>query len=321
MLISILICTYNKAKSLEAVLKNLNQINIPTELVELQIVVDGSQDNTLEIIKKTKINVQYQTHFIPNSGLVKARNFGIEKSKGDYILFCDDDVHFSADYFSFLLDSIKQKPKSIHIGNLVNINEVYSNYLIEKVVKNDNPNFKEYINYQSKHDFFEAVKCLFVNKNQYEDFKTASWWAVVTGGNICIPVGCLKEVGGFDPEIKGWGPEDADLCYRIFKKGYDATYNENCLLYHLDHKRNNKKLSETLIKNALYFYKKYNKPKELYEYLRFMNGMISLKEYNDICCKIFNIKEINIPPFYMGMESYINNNQIIKYSKNDLINR
>ena len=73
--------------------------------------------------------------------------------------------------------------------------------------------------------------------------------------------------------------------------------------------------SISMIKNATYFYKKHGKPKELFYYLRFMNGLLSLKEFNSVCSQLFDIKDEIIPDFFMSMDKYSPNEQIVKYGK------
>ena len=88
MLISVIIPTYNR----------LNQVCLAIDSVlsqtyknfELIVVDDGSTDSTYFFLKKkfgNQINLFYQD----NKGVSAARNFGILKSKGDWICFLDSD--------------------------------------------------------------------------------------------------------------------------------------------------------------------------------------------------------------------------------------
>lgn len=314
MKVSVLICTFNKCKYLNAVLKNLSHISNSSHIHEVLVVVDGSNDGTLQLVKDFSSKFSFSYHFVEKIGLAKARNYGIERCTGDYILFCDDDTLLRCDYLTHLYQSISQHPNSIHIGNLINIDSIHSMSIIDKI-DNDVFEYENFFDYQNEIPFFNALKFLYANRSNYENFRTATWWALVSGGNLCIPKVILEEVGKFDPLITGWGPEDADLCYRIFLQKHQAVYNENCLIYHLDHQRNLTKNSESMIRNATYFYKKHNKPKELFYYLRFMNGLMSLKDFNSACSNIFGINEVEIPRFFMSMDKYSYGKQLIKYDK------
>lgn len=88
MKISIIMPCYNSSKTiLESIHSILNQTY---ENVELIVIDDGSSDNTLDIINSIgdkRIRIFKQS----NMGPGKARNLGIKKATGDYILFCDSD--------------------------------------------------------------------------------------------------------------------------------------------------------------------------------------------------------------------------------------
>jgi glycosyltransferase involved in cell wall biosynthesis len=90
-LFSIIIPTYNRAKLLEVAIKSV--IEQTCDDWELIIVDDGSTDETkafLDSIKEEKI----YTYFQLKKERSAARNFGIEKAKGIYICFLDDDDYF-----------------------------------------------------------------------------------------------------------------------------------------------------------------------------------------------------------------------------------
>ena len=86
--ISVVVPTYNRQLTIERCINSILNQTIPVE--EIVIVDDGSNDNTLKIIKAincNKIKVIKQNH----RGAQAARNLGILNSTGDYIAFLDSD--------------------------------------------------------------------------------------------------------------------------------------------------------------------------------------------------------------------------------------
>lgn len=94
MVISIVICTFNRASSLIKTIKTLeylrNENNVEYEIL---IIDNNSSDNTYNAVKALvadNANIRYI--FEPNQGLSRARNRGILESKGQILAFLDDDV-------------------------------------------------------------------------------------------------------------------------------------------------------------------------------------------------------------------------------------
>lgn len=74
---------------------------------ELILVNDGSCDNSLQVmrdyaIKDNRIHVAN----IPNSGVVKAREYGVNIAKGEFILFMDADDELACDVLQTLVNAI-----------------------------------------------------------------------------------------------------------------------------------------------------------------------------------------------------------------------
>lgn len=312
---SIVICSFNKARLLRAVLLNLEHLlsSEKDSAFEVIVVVDGSTDGTMDILRRLKVNYDLRYFFIDNAGLSNARNFGIGHCQGSHVIFCDDDVLLHPFYLENLLSAVAQHPADVHIGNLINVDKCYVDQIIETVSTGNTLLSAGLDLPKSYHVFFEAAKQLFFYQEEFQPVVPAVWWAVVTGGNLCVPLAHFKDFGMFDTNISGWGPEDADLCYRFFKNGVRARYNDACLLYHLDHERDTVHILQTMTKNAVYFIKKYQKPPELYHYLNFTNSKLSLKEFNDLCSDIFGMQKVDVPRFFMSMKDYSGLEKILKH--------
>lgn len=87
---SIIIPAYNVEKYIEESLRSV--MNQTLKEIEIICIDDGSTDNTLDILNDLK-NEDARISVIsqPNSGLSYARNQGILKSKGQYLIYLDSD--------------------------------------------------------------------------------------------------------------------------------------------------------------------------------------------------------------------------------------
>lgn len=99
MLVSLIICTRNRAASLRTCLTYVSQLQSPGNW-ELIVVDNGSSDETPNLLKEYAATAPFPVVLIhePNPGLSRARNAGIAKATGGIIAFTDDDCYVTADF-------------------------------------------------------------------------------------------------------------------------------------------------------------------------------------------------------------------------------
>jgi hypothetical protein len=96
MFFSILLCTYNRATTIEAAIESV--VNQSFADWELLIIDDGSNDHTLDLINKYLSDKRISYYYQSNSGAASARNFGLEKASGKYITILDSDDQYKEDH-------------------------------------------------------------------------------------------------------------------------------------------------------------------------------------------------------------------------------
>ncbi len=92
--ISIVIATYNRAVILKELLQSLG--NQTDKNFEVVVAIDGSTDNTEEMLTQLKDQLPYELRWINTGltntyGLAKARNLGIKEAQGEAVVIIDDD--------------------------------------------------------------------------------------------------------------------------------------------------------------------------------------------------------------------------------------
>ncbi len=102
---SVIIVTYNREKT---ILRAINSVLKQSfENFELLVVDDGSTDSSAELISSIqdrRLNYYYKKNEERNI----ARNYGIDKSCGDYLIFLDSDDEFLANHLKNIEKSISE---------------------------------------------------------------------------------------------------------------------------------------------------------------------------------------------------------------------
>lgn len=106
-MITIIIPVWNAARYIARSIDSI--INQTYQDWELILVNDGSTDNSEEIIRSYLDDKRIYLYSKENGGVSSARNYGIAKSTGDYLMFLDSDDWLADNACEVLLDVIESK--------------------------------------------------------------------------------------------------------------------------------------------------------------------------------------------------------------------
>ena len=91
-LVSVIIPVYNRGALIEKTVQSVLNQTLPASELEIIIVDDGSTDESFAILQRLYQNhAQIQLFQIPNGGVAGARNFGLQRARGEFIAFLDHD--------------------------------------------------------------------------------------------------------------------------------------------------------------------------------------------------------------------------------------
>ena len=111
-LISVVVPCYNQAQYLDECLQSVLDQTYPNW--ECIIVNDGSPDNTEEVAKKWLAkDARFKYYYKENGGLSSARNYGLDKSIGEFIQLLDCDDYLEHDKFTRQVDDLQSNDVSI----------------------------------------------------------------------------------------------------------------------------------------------------------------------------------------------------------------
>ena len=143
--ISVIVPVYNVEEYLDECLLSL--VRQDYDNYEVIVVNDGSTDKSLKIAKKyeKKYPKLIKVYDKKNGGLSSARNYGIDKSTGEYLMFIDSDdyvfdnclsvvgKHINGNHYDILVYSfLVGEDKQYNMLYDDNINDLYKRYIVGK---------------------------------------------------------------------------------------------------------------------------------------------------------------------------------------------
>lgn len=112
--LSVILPTYNRSKVIGRMIDSI--LSQSFKDFELLIIDDGSQDDTLEMLKQyqdSRIRVFTQN----NSGVSSARNVGIKNARGEYLVFVDSDDFLLEGFFEEISQTLQERKSEILVCN------------------------------------------------------------------------------------------------------------------------------------------------------------------------------------------------------------
>ena len=194
---TIQLCTYNRAPLLERVLEACFEQTAGGDAYEVVLVNDGSTDDTPAVIGRaqTRATCPFTVINQVNSGLAKGRNAGIAASRGERIIFIDDDVLPIPSFVEEHLRSHDRFPLAIVRGGAINVES-----------------------------FDKLPVPLWSIRNYSGNF----FWTT----NVSVPLATIRAIGGFNESFSEYGWEDIDVGLRLRFGGVKAVFNPKALVYH-----------------------------------------------------------------------------------------
>lgn len=122
MKISVIICTYNRCKYIYNALKSVAENDFPTEDYEVILVNNNCTDDTEKESLRFRNDfpqIEFKQFFECNQGLSYARNRGIRESRGEMLVFLDDDAFVQTDYLKNLSRFLSQYPDAMAYGGKI----------------------------------------------------------------------------------------------------------------------------------------------------------------------------------------------------------
>lgn len=116
-MITLAICTWNRAAMLDRLLGSLAKLAIPSDCEWEVLVVDNNcTDDTQAVLKRHEATLPLRAVREPQQGIAHARNQALAEARGDYILWTDDDLAVPADWLANFRRAAEQFPDAGMFG-------------------------------------------------------------------------------------------------------------------------------------------------------------------------------------------------------------
>jgi glycosyltransferase involved in cell wall biosynthesis len=228
MLISVVMCTYNRASRLAATLENLQNLVVPEGVTwELVVVDNRSSDNTAEVISdiasRTSLPIRYTYEALP--GIGAARNRGIIHSAGTIVAFIDDDIYPSQDWLCVLVREFTEDSLLHGLGGRVEL-----------------------------HNPLDLPVTIRTSKERFQMHGTWNLLGGLPGCNMAFRRTALHTLDGFDPDFGTGAPlisaEDIEFMFRAIREDMKLVYSPDLLVTH-DHGRRTQAQVDALMRTYL----------------------------------------------------------------------
>ena len=223
--ISVVVPACDRHATLTEVVKRLAAQSYPRDKYEVIVVDDGSKSSLRPCFEGAPDNVR----LIENAGKQgtfnagQARQRGADEAKFDTLAFLDADVCVERD-FLWALDWAHQRTNdAVVLGYLsgYNLHDIGFTHAVADVRGKDPPIIPD----RSREP---ALRSCFDNVDWLEEP-----WRLAYTGNLSVTRAALAKAGGFARDFSGWGLEDLDLGYRLFKTGAAFVFSRFAIGFHV----------------------------------------------------------------------------------------
>ena len=201
---SVIIPVYNRPDEVNELLESLTLQTCKD--FEVVVVEDGSSIPCQEVVEKYSDRLDIHYYNKPNSGPGQTRNYGAERSHGEYLIILDSDCILPPGYFEAVEKELQSSPTDAFGGP----DRAHASFT----------DIQKAINY-SMTSFF-TTGGIRGGKKKMDKFYPRSF-------NMGVRRSVYQTLGGFSKMRFG---EDIDFSIRIFKAGYRCRLFPSAWVYH-----------------------------------------------------------------------------------------
>jgi GT2 family glycosyltransferase len=273
--VSIIMPTYNKYDQLSLSLFGLSKQTFHHMQYEVIIIDDCSTDKT-PLLQETDVPFKFKyIRLKKNKGRSFTRNIGIKHSEGEIVIFLDGEMLVPPKFIENHYRHHEEKDNLVVTGAMhyegvyTYIFPEYNNdqwIQLDSLLKNNShysSRYKEFKNSKVKVPY-QLVTIDDIDKGHYKALSFPNRYFLNSGvkhfennlsefklpyiaflsGNVSVRREQLDKVGYFDESFVGYGAEDWEIGYRLYKNGSQFVLDPMTVSYHQEHPISTSKVKE-----------------------------------------------------------------------------
>ena len=223
--ISIIIPTFNRSDTIERSINSILEQDYPKQKLEIIVVDDGSQDNTLSILTRYQHTNNIRILRQENKGVSSARNLGLKHAKYSWIAFLDSDDYWMPKKLKYQIKLLNQDQRlvchtqEIWIRNGKKVNQCkhhqkFGGYTFEKNLPLCAMSPSSILIHRS---IFESVGNFDENLPACEDYDL--WLRITAKFNVSyVSEACIFKTGGHNDQLsRKYAAMDRFRIYALLK--------------------------------------------------------------------------------------------------------
>ncbi|MEW8977732.1 MAG: glycosyltransferase [Symbiobacterium sp.] len=266
---SVIIPVYEHAERLRLTLASLAAQRCDWAQVEVIVVDDGSTEDIAAVARAARLPVRY--HCRPHAGRAATRNAGVELARADLLLFVDADLWLPPDFVAAHLEVHRRGEADLAIGRLRHI--AAENFPAVRDLLEAGAPASALEPLTREEDYLRLLEAVYLHERR----RRLMPWISCLFSNTSVRRDLIEAVGGFDESFSGWGLEDIELGWRLFRAGARFTYLPHVTSFHLDHAADGDAMVQDMVRNLKRFLQRHPYP-EIRLYRRFLAGFVSLEQ-------------------------------------------
>jgi GT2 family glycosyltransferase len=212
--VSVIVLNYNGKKYLDNCFNSLAKISYPKNRLEFILVDNASSDGSVAYVsqKYPWVNI---LNLNKNYGFTGGNNAGVNLTKGEYVVFLNNDVMVDENWLSELIKIALENPNTI---------------LTSKSLFIDKPKIIDHVG--SKATIIGRSFCINFGRKDDNVEKSPKFVVQPYGASMLVKKDIFEKIGKFDEDYVT-SLEDTDFGLRAWLLGYEIMYVPGSVFYHV----------------------------------------------------------------------------------------